>query len=141
MFLSCWHKQVTDDLSWALSALTSMTEDCVNAVHVDARNWEETVRPASSNVTVTPTNHDATTTTTAPPRPVLGNQLLLDVCPSDCSRNGKCVQGECHCYPAFSGSDCSKSRAKAPKVTTRRSTTYQIDCAMRKNACRLPFEI
>ena len=32
----------------------------------------------------------------------------VEKCPNDCSKNGKCVKGICHCENEFKGIDCSK---------------------------------
>uniref|UniRef100_A0A8C9VTN2 Teneurin transmembrane protein 2 n=1 Tax=Scleropages formosus TaxID=113540 RepID=A0A8C9VTN2_SCLFO len=39
------------------------------------------------------------------------NTAVLDSvqeCPQNCHGNGECISGECHCFPGFHGTDCSK---------------------------------
>ena len=31
-------------------------------------------------------------------------------CPSNCNNQGNCIAGRCHCFPGYSGIDCSESK-------------------------------
>ena len=40
--------------------------------------------------------------------------LILDSidtgCPGDCHGHGDCLEGQCHCYPGYTGWDCLQSK-------------------------------
>ena len=107
---------MTDDRDWALSALTTLTEDCTDVIHKEARLWEEPAYTQTDDVTSANLTTARPLTTTPNPTPTRGEQLLLDVCPSDCSRHGECRNGKCVCAPEYTGADCSTARYAPPKV-------------------------
>ncbi|KRX04453.1 Insulin-like growth factor binding protein, N-terminal [Pseudocohnilembus persalinus] len=32
--------------------------------------------------------------------------MFVNLCPNDCSQNGYCMKGVCHCLPGYIGNDC-----------------------------------
>ena len=56
--------------------------------------------------------------------------LVDNLCPNDCSCNGKCVKGSCECNTDFVGRDCSLSPKIPPEIEEIRG---DILCDKRKN--------
>jgi len=51
-----------------------------------------------------------------------------NVCPSDCNGQGVCVQGQCQCYPPFSGLDCSENCTTTPVITSVTGISTNTKC-------------
>ncbi|XP_061112042.1 tenascin-R-like [Conger conger] len=49
-----------------------------------------------------------------------------DMCPNDCSDQGRCDQGKCICFPGFSGPDCSSTTC--PSNCNDRGTCVKGQC-------------
>ncbi|XP_064205036.1 tenascin-like isoform X2 [Anguilla rostrata] len=49
-----------------------------------------------------------------------------DLCPNDCSDQGRCDQGKCICFPGFSGPDCSSTTC--PSNCNNRGTCVNGQC-------------
>ncbi|CAC5389963.1 unnamed protein product [Mytilus coruscus] len=54
-------------------------------------------------------------------------------CPGNCSGNGICSEGECHCSTSYSGDDCSTDNNKPPLLET---DAFEGECDSSKKACR-----
>ena len=39
-------------------------------------------------------------------------EVYNEICPNQCSKNGKCVEGSCHCNVGFVTEDCSVKKGK-----------------------------
>ena len=46
----------------------------------------------------------------------LVSQIVERLCPSDCSFNGKCVNGSCICNEGFTAHDCAISTEQIPEM-------------------------
>ncbi|KAI8515802.1 hypothetical protein Bbelb_066150 [Branchiostoma belcheri] len=86
--------QVTEDISYALSAAEEIEEEC------SARAYQ--------NTSLYEVNEDGV----AVPPTIITSQL----CPRQCSQRGECVNGTCQCKEGYISADCSMKAGRAPQV-------------------------
>ncbi|CAH1239253.1 VWDE [Branchiostoma lanceolatum] len=86
--------QVTEDLSYALSAADEIKEECSETAY--------------QNTTLYETNEVGI----AVPPTIITSQL----CPRQCSQRGECVNGTCQCTEGFTSADCSMQVGRAPQA-------------------------
>ncbi|XP_019633198.1 PREDICTED: von Willebrand factor D and EGF domain-containing protein-like isoform X3 [Branchiostoma belcheri] len=84
--------QFTEDLDIAKDALEVMKVDCITVAYQNVSMYEE----GENNTSV-------------PPIAVQQN-----LCPSECSNNGDCVNGSCVCHEGFTSDDCSLVEGAPP---------------------------
>ncbi|KAJ8310254.1 hypothetical protein KUTeg_012119 [Tegillarca granosa] len=98
---------------------TKEVENCIFDLNVTGvTKWAEDALDAVTHQCI----HEAEKNTTLQNTTIIeGGQSIADVikeitCPNDCSDNGKCVNGTCHCKEGFGGSDCSFETLRPPVV-------------------------
>ncbi|XP_078571571.1 uncharacterized protein LOC144859155 [Branchiostoma floridae x Branchiostoma japonicum] len=84
--------QVTEDISYALSAADEIEAECSELAYQNTSLYE--------------TNEDGV----AVPPAIITSQL----CPRQCSQRGECVNGTCQCKEGYTSADCSMQVGRAP---------------------------
>ncbi|XP_029649426.2 uncharacterized protein LOC115223143 [Octopus sinensis] len=98
---SCFEDiKLTDDKSWASSALENLKEQCLTSIENNVDLW----------ITVNGSR--------GPPI-----SIIESMCPNDCSQNGNCSKGKCLCDEKFIGEDCSVEKDVPPDVSS-----YWLQC-------------
>ncbi|XP_077980229.1 von Willebrand factor D and EGF domain-containing protein-like [Glandiceps talaboti] len=105
---------LTDDLSFLSNAVSEMENQC-----------EEM---ALKNLTLY--YKDENGTIVGPPE-FLGSLI----CPGQCSGNGECMNGTCHCTEGFSGADCSIDSTEPPELWYVNDEEHGI-CDVREKNCQ-----
>ena len=103
--------QISGKLSMAKSALSSLQDACKTAALVNPKNYKK-----KKNGKVVPNIN-----------------ILGKLCPDNCNKRGRCVNGKCRCYRGYASSDCSVDKRKPPKIDGLQSKGM---CDLRKRACR-----
>ncbi|CAH1785137.1 unnamed protein product [Owenia fusiformis] len=85
---------ITANTEWAVEALTNLQAQCGNSMSRNVTNW-------------VPNNQGVV----APPKDVTDN-----LCPGECSTQGKCFEGKCQCNEGFEGLDCSVNSTQPPEI-------------------------
>ncbi|XP_066302464.1 von Willebrand factor D and EGF domain-containing protein-like [Branchiostoma lanceolatum] len=86
--------QVTEDMSYALSAADEIKEECSETAYQNTSLYE--------------TNEDGIE---VPPAIITGQ-----LCPRQCNQRGECVNGTCQCKEGFTSADCSMQVGRAPQA-------------------------
>lgn len=94
----------------AKSALSSLQDACKTAALVNPKNYKKKKG-----------------------RLVPNTNILAKLCPDNCNKRGRCVNGKCRCYRGYGSSDCSVDKRKPPKLQGLQSKGV---CDLRKRACR-----
>lgn len=94
----------------AKSALCSLQDACKTAALVNPKNYKKKKG-----------------------RLVPNTNILAKLCPDNCNKRGRCVNGKCRCYRGYGSSDCSVDKRKPPKLQGLQSKGV---CDLRKRACR-----
>lgn len=94
----------------AKSALSSLQDACKTATLVNPKNYKKKKG-----------------------RLVPNTKILKQLCPDNCNKRGRCVNGKCRCYRGYGSSDCSVDKRKPPKLQGLQSKGI---CDLRKRACR-----
>ena len=102
--------QISGKLSMAKSALSSLQDACKTAALVNPKNYKK-----KKNGKVVPNIN-----------------ILGKLCPDNCNKRGRCVNGKCRCYRGYASSDCSVDKRKPPKIDGLQSKGM---CDLRKRAC------
>ena len=93
--------QATNDPIFAISAMSVLLNDCGQIV---ARNLSSYSNESDDN-----NQGDSSSS-------ILSN-IAQRMCPSDCSLEGKCVNGSCICNKGFTAKDCSMSFGNTPFIS------------------------
>lgn len=96
----------------AKSSLSSLQDACKTAALVNPKNYKKDKKG----------------------RLVPNTKILGKLCPDNCNRRGRCVNGKCRCFRGFASSDCSINKRKPPKLISMQSRGM---CDLRKRSCRL----
>ncbi|KAK3609847.1 hypothetical protein CHS0354_015033 [Potamilus streckersoni] len=107
---------ITKTMFWAPTHLDNAQKRCIYQVTVNQPLPEHIIEQL--NVT---SNYDeqASNKTTNAVDEYTSNLLqeLKDLaCPMNCTDQGDCIKGQCHCYKRYGGNDCSVDLNKAPDV-------------------------
>ena len=94
----------------AKSALSSLQDACKTAALVNPKNYKKKKGRLVPNI-----------------------KILAKLCPDNCNKRGRCVNGKCRCYRGYGSSDCSVDKRKPPKLQGLQSKGV---CDLRKRACR-----
>ena len=91
--------QLTGDTSFALSAVTLLMNECGEII---GRNMSSYVNESSEE---------------EPEIPPEISEIVENLCPSDCTFNGRCVNRTCICNHGFTANDCSISIYQVPDIS------------------------
>ncbi|XP_046363619.2 von Willebrand factor D and EGF domain-containing protein-like [Haliotis rufescens] len=88
--------QLTGTTDFFQSAVDTVTDQCIHEVVVNPLLWEKTQQDDGMKS--------------------IYDMVMAEACPSDCSGNGNCVQGNCDCETNYCGTDCSVDLTIPPRL-------------------------
>jgi len=60
--------------------------------------------------------------------------MNVSTCPNECSKNGLCINGKCHCLTGYSGIDCSSNLRKIVFFLKKKKICF-LFCAAKVVSC------
>lgn len=91
--------QLSGDTSFVFSAVTLLMNECGEII---GRNMSSYVNESSEE---------------KPEIPPEISEIVENLCPSDCTSKGRCVNGTCICNHGFTANDCSISIDQIPDIS------------------------
>ncbi|XP_028411917.1 neurogenic locus notch homolog protein 2-like [Dendronephthya gigantea] len=103
--------QATEDFSWATANFAALETSCIASVLNNISSYKNTTDGSIE----------------------LNTDVLMSLCPNDCSDNGICANSTCICHEDYTSADCSISLNASPLVYDIRKSGL---CDRRRRPCR-----